>query len=70
MTFADALFACDLIYFRTRDGRLLYKLTRNIDKPPSVAVTWSTSDRGPWSSDFGGQWLEKGDGKMFWRPAR
>lgn len=67
MSFADALFSCDLVYFRLAGGLILPRLTSRIDKPPCVAVAWSQSDRGPWSSDFGGVWLEKGDGTMFWR---
>lgn len=35
--------------------------------PPLAAVEWSDRSDGPWSRDFGGQWFERGDGRIEWR---
>lgn len=68
MTFAEALKASELIWFLLPSGQVLTRLTRDIDKPPSIAEAWRIESQGEWCYDLGGQWIETGKGKMVWEP--
>jgi hypothetical protein len=65
-----------LVHFRMRSirfkdgrqapGQVLHRIREGDEPPPYGAEAWKAAD-GKWGYDFGGQWFEKGDGKLEWR---
>lgn len=53
-----------LVMLRMASGQLLTRIIRVESPPPWGAVAWRTATG--WSKDFGGRWLERGDGRLFW----
>jgi hypothetical protein len=49
-----------------KPATVLNRMRYSKNDPPPYGAAWWRITGGKWSKDFGGRWLEKGDGTLIW----